>query len=396
MKHFKNLYVLLTCIFALTAVSCGGDDEKTPATTTNTATTLKAANPDIKIGSLIYINSSKTPTDLPKYKNLITREFNSCQTSWFPGFNTGWLAPGFYDFDRANENINYMVEAKLNPWVHLLFGPNLYEPDWLIEGANNGTYNAAQLETLMKDMIDKIMESNKNKDKVEIWNVLNEVFLNDGQYRPMGKTVDDLLWAKMGYEDDQSGLTGSDKINAKHPIFIRKAFEYCRAKTTKKLELRDYSIESNNENNFNNRKHKAFYQLVKHMKNAKIPIDAISIQGHFVTGKVQEMIGSGEIQLGVKKFKDLGVLVYISELDIGTKGPVTDAQKAQQKKDYYDVVKQCVRGGATIINLWGLADEQEAGDWRVGEGVCVWDKNYVKKPAYDGVLQALKDTYVKK
>ena len=49
-------------------------------------------------------------------------------------------------------------------------------------------------------------------------------------------------------------------------------------KTNKKLELRDYNIENNNPQYGFDDKHKGFYQLVKHMQNSGIPIDAVGIQ----------------------------------------------------------------------------------------------------------------------
>ncbi len=387
----KNLILKLTlfvCLFA----TMNGCKPKTVTPPTPPATTyyLKTANPAVKFGSLIYINSSTTPKDVAYYKEIINREYNACQTSWFPGFNVGWLGENVYELDKFNENINFMVANKITPMMHLLFGPNFYEPDWLVKN----TYTNAQLETLMKNMIDKVMESNDNKNKIEVWNVINELFANDGKYRPAGKTTWDIVWNQMGYEDDQSGLTGIDKVNAKHPIFIRKAFEYCRLKTGKKLELRDYNIESNDQSNGNNFKHKGFYQLVKHMKNANIPIDAVGIQGHHEIGSIASMVSNFEIETAYKRFKDLGVEVYITELDFPSKDkvPLTEAQKLQQKSDYTNYLKQAINGGATIINTWGMYDNGEAGNWYVDQSPLLWDNNLKKKPAYDGVIKALLDT----
>jgi GH35 family endo-1,4-beta-xylanase len=363
----------------------------------STRITLKNANPTVKVGALISTNSSTTPTDVSTYKKLITDEFNICQAIWFPGYNVGWLNPTKYEFTKLNENINFLVEQGISPMVHVMFGPNRYEPDWLV----TGNYTATRLEALMKDMIDKITASNGNATKVDVWNVLNEVFAWDGTYNPYGTAVspsDQNVWLKMGWETDMSGLTGTDKINTQHPIFVRKVFEYFRTKTNKKLELRDYNIESNNASNPNNKKHKAFYQLVKHMKNSGIPIDAVGIQGHVNIGQVDYITANQDVKIAVSRLKALGVEVYIDELDIAcaeTNGQTlayTDARKLQQKKDYYNYVKQAIEGGATVINTWGSYDNGEAGNWRVDQNPLLWDKQLNKKLAYDGVLQALIDT----
>jgi endo-1,4-beta-xylanase len=376
----------VSIVFVLSIFSC--KETEVPAPTVPVGTTLKAANPAVRFGSLVYINSSKTPSDLGLYKSLIYREFNACQAAWFPGYNIGWLGPNKYDFTKFNENINFFSENKITPMMHVLFSTNQYEPTWLV----NGNYTAAQLEELMKDMIDKIMESNDNKNKVEVWNVINELFDKNGKYQPAGTTKFDIIWNKMGYEPDKSGLSGADKINDQHPIFIRKAFEYCRLKTSKKLELRDNNIESFSTDNFFNAKHKGFYQLCKHMINSKIPLDAVGIQGHFDIGNLTPMINAFEIQQGYKRFKDLGLEVYVTELDIGSKTPSNATLLNQQKTDYYNYIKQAVKGGATIINTWGIRDNGEAGNWRIDEYPLLWDVNFNKKPAYDGALKALQDT----
>ncbi len=371
----KNLGFLILLCFML-GCKKGGTQPPKPAE----IVTLKTANPAVKFGS--HINILGTHPDNAAYKSIILKEYNACQSLWYPGFNIGWLAKDKYFFDTFNANVNWMKENNITPIMHMLFGPNQYEPTWLI----NGNYTAAELDALMKDMIDKIMESNDNKNKVEIWNVINELFNNgDGTYQK------DILWTKMGYEPDNSGLTGSDKINSQHPIFIRKAFEYCRAKTSKKLELRDYFIESNDPSNSQNRKHKAFYQLVKHMQNNKIPIDAVGIQGHFDIGGLTSMVNNFEIEAAFRRFKDLGIEVYVTEMDIGTKDTFTEAKKAQQTIDYRNYLKQAINGGATIINTWGIYDNSDQ-YWRLNESPLLWNTQLIKKPCYIGALDALKAT----
>ena len=46
-----------------------------------------------------------------------------------------------------------------------------------------------------------------------------------------------------------------------------------------KLELRDYGIEFWD----GSKKARAFYQLVKHLVNSGVPLDAVGFQGHFRT-----------------------------------------------------------------------------------------------------------------
>jgi GH35 family endo-1,4-beta-xylanase len=235
-------------------------------------------------------------------------------------------------------------------------------------------------------MIDGIMESNDNKNKVDSWNVINELFEDDGTYRK------NILWLRMGFETDNSNLVGESKINDKHPLFIRKAFNYCRAKTNKKLELRDFGIESNNPSFSGYKKHRAIYQLLSHMKNSNIPIDAIGIQGHLVIGNTDLLCQNNAFKDVVAKFKALNINVYITELDIRTDGKTwNDALAQTQKENYYIFVKQAIEGGANKIDFWGIQDGADPG-WFPTEQPLLWTKTLEKKSAYFGVKQALIDT----
>jgi GH35 family endo-1,4-beta-xylanase len=338
---------------------------------------LKDLNPRIVIGtpvdSAVYNNE--------KYSNIIASEFNVGQSLWYGNWG-GWNGENDYDFANFNKTVNWMLARNMKPMAHMLTGQNLFMPDWLI----NGNWKRADLDMLLQNMIYSIMDVNDNKNKVEIWNVANELFEEDGSYRT------NMVWTKLGWEADSSALEGEGKINTRHPVFIRKAFTYCREKTNKKLELRDYNIEGDNPNYPNDKKHKAFYQLVKHMLNTNIPIDAIGIQGHISVGTSSWLFENNALSNIVKKFKDLGLEVYITELDvaIGTR-TWSDKLAEQQKEDYYNFVKQAITGGASQIYIWGIQDGADKG-FLTKEHPLPWDENLNKKPAYYGIQKALMET----
>lgn len=339
---------------------------------------LKEINPRVAVGSPVDIVTYNNA----EYRNLIKSELSTGESLWYARFREGWSGEKTFNFSKLNSNINWVTENGLTPTVHMLIGPDSYMPDWLIKG----TWRKTELDSLLQNMIFNIMDSNDNKDKVAAWNVINELFNDDGTYRT------EILWKQMGWEKDASGLVGQDNINAEHPIFIRKAFSYCRQKTNKKLELRDFDIESNNMTTENNKKHKAFYQLLKHMIKTKIPIDAVGIQGHLSVGHIQWQIDSTALKCTVEKFKALGLDVYITELDAGIENRAwTPILAQQQKQDYYDYIKQAIEGGATRISFWGVQDGADP-DWLLKEHPLPWDENFNRKSAYYGVQQALKDT----
>jgi GH35 family endo-1,4-beta-xylanase len=342
-----------------------GVDIKTP---------LKDLNPRIAIGSTIEVIFNDE-----KYLNTIKTEFSTGESLWYARWG-GWLGENSFDYTELNKNINWMLANKMTPTVHMLVGPDTYMPDWLI---NDQTKTATDLDSMLRKMIYNIMETNGNNEKVAVWNVINELFEDDGTYRA------NMLWNKMGWEQDSSSLSGAEKINEQHPLFIRKAFTYCREKTNKKLELRDFYIETDNPSNSNYKQAKAMYQLLKHMINTKIPIDAVGIQGHLTVGKCDWIFENNALKNMVAKFKALGIEVYITELDASIENQTWSTSVAeQQKKDYYDYVKQAVEGGAVRISFWGVQDGMDP-NWLTDKYPLPWDKNIDKKPAYYGVQKAL-------
>ncbi|MGI9551839.1 MAG: endo-1,4-beta-xylanase, partial [Aurantibacter sp.] len=216
MHKFSLLFYFLVLVLA-----CSGDDNPKVAPLPNDDTqgivpTLKNANPDVLVGSPL----SPLSLEIEKYANIAKMEFSAGQALWYARWD-GWLGEGDYNFANLNKVINFMSENQIISQVHMIVGPNFYMPDWLLEG----TWSNEELDTMLKDLIYSMMDANDNKNKVDTWNVVNEAFDQDGNYSEM-------FWNQLGWEEDASGLTGDDKINDKHPVFIRKAFEYSREKTT--------------------------------------------------------------------------------------------------------------------------------------------------------------------
>ena len=315
------------------------------------------------------------------YTELCKKEFNIGQATWGPG---RWNKDTPSDFNDVNAVINWSRGQYDKVTAMLITGPDNYMPAWF----TSGTFTPTEMDDMLKKLVNEIMDSNDNKSKVDVWNVANELFNNDGTYR-------DMKWDDMGWEDDVSGLKGTDRVNLKHPVFIGKAFQYCREKTNALLELRDYGMENGDPSDRYYAKYKAFYQLIKHLKATNRPIDVVGIQGHMTIGASYPN-GYDTFMKTVKKFKDAGVDVHITELDIvsakvnSQPQPWTKALADQQRKDYYDVVTAALKSGVNLISLWGLRDNNDP-NWMYGQAPLLYDENYHKKPAYYGVQRALFD-----
>ena len=102
--------------------------------------------------------------------------------------------------------------------------------------------------------------------------------------------------------------------------------------------------------------------LVKSLKQQGVPIDGVGFQCHFIVGEVPT-----SFQSVLEQFTALGVEVAITELDIRMPTPASQANLAQQQKDYQSVVQACMNvEGCVGITVWDFTDK-----------VCVRDTMFV-------------------
>ena len=361
--------ILVLTVILILSVDCKG--KRTSAELNSADTTIKALaeKAGILIGVRAFLKDSLQ-------KAIVEREFNTSTRTCYPmEINRGRDTNNIGSF---NDGVNWLYERGMKPMHHMLFGPSQYESKWVKD-----LTSPDELESLMKERIRIIMEANGNSEKVYVWNIVNESLdwrrENAGKYFGEDKTV----WAKLGYEDDKSGLTGEEKINATHPVYIRKAFEYAGKYAKGKLELRDTGCE------VPGKKADALFQLVKHLQNSGVRIDAIGLQCHYDIDSAKVLDASALASV-VRKYRTLGVEVYFTEVDFGRKNlPWTSELALKQKEEYKKIITVALEEGVSQVHFWGLKDADE--NWRGDENPLLFDENLKPKPAYYGVKEALNE-----
>ena len=331
------------------------------------------AAPNTKIGSIANYNTlfPEHGESQQKYRKLYERELNAGTVA--SSSKKIWKSPTTYDFLHFNAVVNWFEERDFVQIAHLPIRPNHILPEWLTQNS----YTNSELENIMEDAIRAIMQSNDNRTKVDIWMVINEAFWLDG-----GAPYAGTIWNQLGGEEDKSGLIGINQQLTNHPLYIRKTLEIARKYTNNKLAILDNGIEfpSNDE-------YQMFYQLIRHLLNEKVPLDAVGFQTHLSVNQTYDWQG---LKNNIKRYKDLGLEVYIAELDIGNDG--TEEGRNKQKDYYYNAVKAACEGGADVINLWGLNDGQ-MGNYREDEFALMFEGfNITPKPSYFGFQEALKNS----
>ena len=344
-------------------------------------------------------------TEADKNREFVLKNYTGIQPSIYPAWDGGFwpkkkpnsLKEFKIETKYFDELVNWGIENEFHIMHHCLIFPNKYFPSWF----SKTNYSANELELIIEKFISEVLNSNNNKNKVDVFNLINEIFAmgKSGNYRVDGNKKEDCKWMGMGFEKDMSGLEGNEKINDSHPIFVRKVFDVASKLTDAKLEIRDFNIA------FGGKKADGMYQLIKHLKNTGVRVDAVGFQCHLNAGINYNY---ENLRKNILRFIDLGVEVYITELDVGLNlwgqggnhKKVSDVIKTdsdwqwffeEQNKIYYNLVKTAKESGVKIISDWGFRDDIPYGGWRKDQKAWMVNKDYSRKGAYYAVLKALYD-----
>lgn len=218
---------------------------------------------------------------------------------------------------------------------------------------------------------------NHFKDRVKAWDVVNEMFTENGAIRNAANTTipdgatDFFLW---------SNYLGRD--------FAYKAFKFAEAADpTADLYINDYNLESAPQ------KLDSLIAHVNELKQRGAKVDGIGTQMHISwrsdLGRMEEMF---------RKLGQTGLKIRVSELDIKTimgsaAGTPTELlnsyQAAMAKKVVELYIKHIPESQRAGITIWGIND---GNSWLSNGGkefALFYDDNYEKKPAYGAFLAAL-------
>lgn len=241
---------------------------------------------------------------------------------------------------------------------------------------------ADQKKTILTNALDTWIKGmvTASKDYVKAWDVVNEP-MDDGKPYELktaaGRTnlaADEFYW---------QDYLGKD--------YALKAFQLARqyGNATDIHFINDYNLE------YNIDKCKGLIAYVNYLESQGAKIDGIGTQMHIVAtsdkAKIDEMF---------KLLAATGKLIKISELDMGFAGniktpQVTAEQYAAQSemykyvvKKYFELIPAAQRYGITI---WAPQDSSTSSSWRAGEPIGLWTEGLIRKPAYIGVADGLRN-----
>lgn len=285
------------------------------------------------------------------YTSILGSEFGMIT----PGNSMKWdstePSQGQFNFTNGDKIVDFASAHGMKVRGHTLVWHSQL-PGWV----SNGNFTSAQLLAAMKNHVTTV--ATHYKGKVSHWDVVNEVFNDDGTLRQ----------SKFQTTIGQS--------------YIAEAFKAARAADPgAKLYINDYSVEGVGA------KSNGLYDLVKSLKSQGVPIDGVGMQAHLIVGQVPSTL-----QQNIQRFADLGLDVAITELDIRMNLPRDATKDAQQAKDYAAVTTACLAVSRCVgITIWDYTDKYSwIPQFFSGQGAALpWDENLQKKSAYTAIATAL-------
>lgn len=308
-----------------------------------------------------------------RHFNQVTGENHMKPEAWYDDagdFRMHPEAAAIMDFAQAED---------LDVYGHVLVWHS-QTPAWFFQDAAVAplTTSAADQQVLrdrMREHIFSIAETMSHEyglfgsatNPLNAWDVVNEVVSDSGEFA--------------------DGLRRSEWYRILGEEFIDLAFEYAdeafndvyAAPGTDRpvtLFINDYNTEQSG-------KQTRYYDLVERLIDRGVPIDGVGHQFH-----VNLAMPVQALEDAIVRFQDTGLVQVVTELDVTTGTPVTQALLVEQGYYYRDAFRVFREYADDLysVTVWGLIDTRS---WRNDNGApLLFDGSLRAKPAYYGAVDS--------
>jgi endo-1,4-beta-xylanase len=304
------------------------------------------------------------------YRNLLVEQYNIVVAEYCMKWAPLRPTPDTYSFDEADELIAFAQTHGMKVRGHnLVWHESL--PKWFDKTVTK--------DNALKFMTDHIMTVGSHyKGRIHSWDVVNEA-----------------IWIPDGRPD---GLRSSSPwMQMLGPEYIDIAFKTARQADPKALlTYNEYGIEYDTEEE--GKKRAAVLELLRRLKTAGTPLDALGVQSHMRAG-TKNTFGKGITEL-IASARGMGLQVFITEMDVKDEEinsndvSVIDREVANVYRDYLTTilrdpsVKAVLTWGASDKHAWMNDPSQRKKDSDRMARPLPFDKDYAPKEAFFAIRDA--------
>lgn len=257
-------------------------------------------------------------------------------------------------FGPADEIVAFAEARSLRVKGHALVWHG-DSPAWL------ESLSPAEVRAALRDHIRDTV--GRYRGRIVAWDVVNEAIAENG-----GGLRDTVYLRKLG------------------PGYIADAFRWAReADPEALLVYNDYGGEGLN------RKSDDVFGLVRDLVRDGVPIGGVGLQMHLDAASLPP---TADVARNLRRLAELGLAVNVSEMDVRVARLTGDAatRLEAQRRVYHDVVAACVsEPRCHAVTFWGFTDRHSWIDSFFGpDDPLLFDESYRAKPAYHGVMDALR------
>lgn len=225
------------------------------------------------------LNSSHINGTNTKEVELVKEQFNAIVAENCMKPESLSPSEGVWNWDEADKFVQFGIDNNITVTGHTLLWHS-QAARWMFKDENGKLPNREVLIKRMRDYIHTVV--GRYKGKIKGWDVINEAFLDNGDYSP------------------------SPWYRGIGPEYFELAFKFAHeADPNAELYYNDYSMS-------NPKKREAVVKLIKRLKAAGCRIDAVGMQSH----NGLDYPDMAEYEKSIQAFINAGVKVMVTELDI--------------------------------------------------------------------------------
>jgi len=297
----------------------------------------------------------------PGYQTTLGQEFNSGVTIVL--MRQTQPQRGQYNFEAMDRDMKFAKEHNMKLFGQALVYRNDTSPDWFHPGGGCKSWSPGQIDQVLKDHIQTLVRH--GGDTFYGWEVVNE---------PLDPAHNGCFSELLGEQ----------------PAIV-KAFRYAHEANPNALLLLN---ESFGRQGIDRQRTNQFFNFLRQLKSQGAPIDAVGIEMHLEAPRLRGGYVD-EFKDFLKKAREAGVEAHVTEMDV-FQGHNNNPDALNKQKDvYYQILHTCLRdSNCKGFTVWGVGDTNA---WKpkfaaiADTKPLLFDESYGKKPAYFGVLQALKE-----